>query len=334
MLQQFGINSTIIQAPMAGVTTPSFVAASCEAGALGFIAAGYLNKEELISFIQNVKTKTRRPFGVNVFIQDEPRPDKQTLIEAKAALQPIYDELSITTEPSFTFENHFSEQLEAILTENIRVVSFTFGLPSKEMIQRLKENNVFLMATATTKDEALAVATAGFDAVILQGREAGGHRGSFIQPTEFIPLEELITQVQGTISIPIIAAGGLMTREQISKALALGADAVQIGTALLVADECEIPPAYKQAILDSREGSTGMITAFTGKPARGLLNDFSHRLQNAVIAPYPYQHLLTLAIRERNTQDYAFYLMGEHSFQAKQGTLKEIISELTGQTQT
>lgn len=118
---------------------------------------------------------------------------------------------------------------------------------------------------------------------------------------EFISLEELITQVRGTISIPIIAAGGLMTREQVSKVLALGTDALQIGTALLVAEECEILPAYKQAILNSKEGNTGMITAFTGKAARGLLNEFSHRLQYAVIAPYPYQHLLTLDIRKRNT---------------------------------
>lgn len=173
MLQQFRMNSTIIQAPMAGATTPSFVAACCEAGALGFIEAGYLNKEELISFIQNVKTKTNQIFGVNVFNQDEPILDEQTLAQAEAALQPIYDELSITIEPTFTFENHFYEQIEATLIENIHVVSFTFGLPSKEIIQRFKKNNVFLMAIATTKDEAIAVAATGFDAVILQGSIAG-----------------------------------------------------------------------------------------------------------------------------------------------------------------
>ena len=130
------------------------------------------------------------------------------------------------------------------------------------MIHRLKDNNVYVIGTATTLEEAKRVEQAGMQAVVLQGGEAGGHRGSFIEPMQLIDLHDLLQQVEGQIAIPIIAAGGVVTKEDVSKALASGAQAVQIGTALLVADECEISPLYKNALLESKAQQTTITRAF------------------------------------------------------------------------
>ena len=332
MLKQFDVHIPIIQAPMAGVTSPAFVAASCEAGALGFIGAGYLDGQETKKFIQQVKNLTNKSFGVNVFIQEEAKIDVMVLQEARTALQPIYDELGIEGAPKVVSNELYEGQIQAILDEQVKIVSFTFGLPTQQVVERLKAQGTFLIGTATTKAEALAVEAAGLDAVVVQGSEAGGHRGSFQEPIQFISLHELLKQVAKEISIPIIAAGGIMTRQHVEEVLALGAVAAQIGTALLVADECAVSEYHKEAVLNSKEVGTCLTTAFTGKPARGLVNQFTEALKDAVIAPYPLQHHLTAKIRQESTKlgrtEYLSLWMGENSYLAKRGSVQEIISSL------
>ena len=332
MLKNFNIYKPIIQAPMAGVTSPSFVAACCEAGVLGFIGAGYLNGEETQAFIQDVKKLTNKAFGVNLFVQEEPMIDIQVLYEARMALQPIYDELGIESIPTVVSKELFEGQIQAIIDENVSVVSFTFGLPSEDVLERLKEKGIFLIGTATTVEEARAVEAAGLDAVVLQGSEAGGHRGSFQEPMELIPIRDLIKQVVGTIQIPTIAAGGIMTRQHIDEMLALGVEAVQVGTALLTADECSVSEYHKEAILNSKEVGTCLTRAFTGKPARGLKNTFTQQLEHAVVAPYPVQHHLTTKIRQVSAKngrpEYLSLWMGENSYMARRATTKEIIDSL------
>jgi len=328
------IEQPIIQAPMAGVTSPSFVVACCEAGVLGFIGAGYLNGQETQTFIQDVKKLTDKVFGVNLFVQEEPMIDVQVLQEARMALQPIYDELSIESIPTVVSKELFAGQIQAVIDENVSVVSFTFGLPSEDVLHRLKEKGIFLIGTATTVEEALAVEVAGVDAVVLQGSEAGGHRGSFQEPMQLIPIRDLIKQVVGTIQIPIIAAGGIMTREHIDEMLALGVEAVQVGTVLLTADECSINEYHKEAILNSKEVGTCLTRAFTGKPARGLKNTFTQQLEHAVVAPYPIQHHLTTKIRQESAKngrpEYLSLWMGENSYMARRASTKEIIDALWG----
>ncbi|HIX44118.1 NAD(P)H-dependent flavin oxidoreductase [Kurthia populi] len=322
----------IIQAPMSGVTTPNFVAASCEAGALGFIAGGYATKSELKLAIQEIRMKTVKPFGVNLFVQNPPLLSKEVFTNACEALQSDYTKLNLTASPNLHFENHFNEQIQAVIEEDVKIISFTFGLPNQTIIDKLKKQHVFLIGMATTKNEALAIAHAGFDAIVLQGSEAGGHRGTFQMPFDYVPLHQLIRETRPLVTLPLIAAGGLMTATQIQEVLNIGADTVQIGTALLVAKECEIPIAYKQAILNSTEHSTTFITAYTGKPARGLPTAFTNRIAENCIAPYPYQYLLTRDILKANqtlkNPDYFFYLMGEHSHQAREGSIQEIMSSL------
>ena len=330
MLTTLQLTNHIIQAPMAGVTTPKFVAACCEAGVLGFIGAGYLNGNQTAEQIQQVKKLTNRPFGVNLFVQEEPQINVSVLQEARMALQPIYEELQITDVPTVTSKEVFEGQVEAILAEKVPVVSFTFGLPSQEVMQRLRDNGAYLIGTATTLEEALAVEKHGFDAVVLQGSEAGGHRGSFLEPIQLIPLRQLVREVKPHMTIPIIAAGGIMHKQHIDEVIALGASFVQIGTALMTADECEVNVLHKEAILQSKQAQTCITKAFTGKPARGLVNDFTERLKDAVVAPYPLQHHLTLKIRQisgqTNRPQYLSLWMGENSYLAKEGSVQHIIS--------
>ncbi|MFJ8087086.1 NAD(P)H-dependent flavin oxidoreductase [Lysinibacillus sp. NPDC095746] len=334
MLQTiFETTSPIIQAPMAGVTTSKFVAACAEEGILGSIGAGYLDGEQTKSFIQEVKKLTKKPFAVNLFVQEEPRIDIDVLQKARMALQPFYDELGLSPVQSVTSKEVFAEQVQAVLDENVAICSFTFGIPSADVIQRLKDNNVYVIGTATTLEEAKRVEQAGMQAVVLQGGEAGGHRGSFTEPMQLIDLHDLLEQVVGQIGIPIIAAGGIVTKEDVSKALARGAQAVQIGTALLVADECEISPLYKKALLESKAQQTTITRAFSGKPARGLANAFTERMKDAVVAPYPLQNDLTTTIRKESAKqgkaEYLSMWMGEKSYLVKQpGTVKSIIAKL------
>ncbi|MFF2795174.1 NAD(P)H-dependent flavin oxidoreductase [Lysinibacillus xylanilyticus] len=334
MLQTiFKTTSPIIQAPMAGVTTPKFVAACAQEGILGSIGAGYLDGEQTKNFIQEVKKLTKKPFAVNLFVQEEPRIDIDVLQKARMALQPFYDELGLSPVQSVTSKEVFEEQVQAVLDENVAICSFTFGIPSADVIDRLKNNNVYVIGTATTLEEAKRVEQAGMQAVVLQGGEAGGHRGSFTEPMQLIDLHDLLQQVVGQISIPIIAAGGIVTKEDVSKALAIGAQAVQIGTALLVADECEISPLYKNALLQSKEQQTTITRAFSGKPARGIANGFTERMKDAVVAPYPLQNDLTTTIRKESAKqgkgDYLSMWMGEKSYLVNQsGTVKSIIEKL------
>ncbi|MFL1996904.1 nitronate monooxygenase [Lysinibacillus irui] len=334
MLQTiFEMQHPIIQAPMAGVTSPKFVAACAEAGLLGSIGAGYLDGEQTKQFIQEVKKLTTKPFAVNLFVQEDPKIDIEVLQQARMALQPFYDELGLSPVQSVVSKDVFTGQVQAVIEEKVAICSFTFGIPSAEVLQQLKDNGIYTIGTATTLEEAKLVEQAGMDAVVLQGGEAGGHRGSFTDPIQLIPLDALLQQVAGQIAIPMIAAGGLVTKEAIQQALENGAQAVQIGTALLVADECEISPLYKNAVLASNAQQTTITLAFTGKPARGLANEFTKRMKDAIVAPYPLQNYLTTTIRkesaEQGNAEYLSMWMGENSHLVQQtGTVKSIVNKL------
>lgn len=326
------IDKPIVQAPMAGITTPEFVAACCETGVLGSIGAGYLNGAETKQFIQKVKVLTDQPFSVNLFVPEQPKVDPHLLQHAREALQPICDQLNIEIPTAIPTSGVFQDQVKAILEEDVTIVSFTFGLPDAETFSTLKQKGVYLIGTATSVDEAIAVEQAGLDAVVVQGKEAGGHRGSFIEPIALHTTVELLKTAKESVAIPVIAAGGIMTKAQVLNMLELGATYVQIGTALLTATECAASRLHKEAILSSDQQSTTLTKAFTGKYARGLKNRFTEQLKEAIVAPYPIQHYLTQPIRKesarQNTHEYMSLWMGENSFLAKEASVKEIIENL------
>lgn len=331
MLHTFETQYPIIQAPMAGVTSPEFVAACAEAGILGAIGAGYLDGKQTQTFIQEVKKLTSKPFAVNLFVLEEPRIDIDVLQKARMTLQPFYEELGLSPVQSVISKDVFEEQIQAVIDEDVAICSFTFGIPPASTIQRLKEKNTYLIGTATTLEEAKLIEAAGIDAVVLQGSEAGGHRGSFTETATLVTRNQLLRQVVGEIAIPVIAAGGISSKEDVTEALTSGAQAVQIGTALLVAEECKINETYKAAVRNSQPQQTTLTRAFTGKAARGLVNDFTERMKDAIVAPYPLQNHLTTTIRnesmKQGNKEYLSLWMGENSYLAQPGSVRDIVAK-------
>ncbi|MBK3497022.1 nitronate monooxygenase [Viridibacillus sp. YIM B01967] len=326
-----GIDEPIVQAPMAGVTTPEFVAASANAGILGSVGAGYLTAEATRKFIREVKSLTERSFSVNLFVPEEVDAADDQIAKAHAALEPFRQQLGLSEDPVKLSSSEFAKQVKVIVEEDVKICSFTFGIPDQKTLRFLHQQEVYCIGTATTVEEAIAVEKAGLDAVVLQGGEAGGHRGTFLEPITLIPTIELLKATIGKVKLPLIATGGIMKKQQMDELLELGAAAVQLGTALLATQESGAHPLHKKAILQSEENITSLTTAFSGKAARGIVNDFMTYMENQSIAPYPVQNDLTKEIRKEAGQqgkaDYLSMWAGENVHLAKAGTVADIVQQ-------
>jgi nitronate monooxygenase len=302
LCERIGIEVPIIQAPMAGSGTPELVAAVSDAGGLGMIGAAYLTPALLSDEIAAVRRLTDRPFGVNLFAGGRAESYDIDAGGAISIVTPFYEalELAVPDPPSFTGDP-FASQLEVVLEAEIPVFSFTFGIPASTALQRLRERGTFVIGTATTVAEAKLLESAGIDAVVTQGSEAGAHRGTFAAPFEMamIGTMALVPQVVDAIRIPVVASGGIMDGRGIVAAEALGAQAVQMGTAFLVCHEGGIPDSYKRAIAAAPGETTRITRAFSGRPARGIDNDFIRFWEGheEAILPFPYQHALTRPLR-------------------------------------
>lgn len=306
LTKKLQITYPIIQAPMAGgITTPELVAAVSNAGGLGSLASGYMTPENLRETIQKTKQLTERPFAVNVFVpeDDEVHVSRDEIEEASKQLHPFYEELGMNhPELPSNVEEPFEALIEIIIEEKIPVVSFTFGIPSEKIITKLKETGAFVIGTATTVNEAIHLEKAGMDAIVAQGSEAGGHRATFSTSFEqaLVGSMALIPQVVDHITVPVIAAGGIMDARGLLAAKVLGASAVQLGTAFLTCEESGTNPIYQETILESFEDSTVVTNVFSGKPARGIHNYFIEKMNDDddIILPYPYQNALTQPLRK------------------------------------
>lgn len=327
------IKHPIIQAPMAGVTTPEFVAAASEAGILGSIGAGYLSEEATREFIREVKKLTDKPFAVNLFVPENVEMDQELMRQAYLGLQPIGKKLGMPFWRAPLSESSFDAQIDVLVEEGVKICSFTFGLPDEAVIQKLKKHNIYLIGTATTVEEAVMAENIGMDAVVAQGKEAGGHRGSFLSE-KLVHLDELLSSIIEAIGIPVIAAGGIANKEHLQQQIARGAAAVQIGTALLATEESGAHPLYKEAVLASTENCTVLTKAFSGKPARGIRNQFIDLMQGIPIAPYPYQNDLTKKIRSeaaaKGRPEFMSLWAGERVHETVGGTVKEIVENFIG----
>ena len=295
----------IIQAPLAGGgDTPALVAAVSEAGALGFIGASYLTPPQIAESSSAVRARTGRPFGVNLFA---PLPAPEAPRNPGPALErlaPFYAELGLPPPEFPTIRvDVFDEQLAAALDSGASVFSFTFGILPTRALEAIKARGMFLVGTATTVEEAVSLERAGVDAIVTQGSEAGGHRSTFAGSFEagMVGTMALVPQVVDAVRVPVVASGGIMDGRGIAAALALGASAVQMGTAFLTCSEAGIPDAYKEAILAAHEDGTTLTRAFSGRPARGIVNRFVTEMEGASVAehilPFPLQNTLTRPIR-------------------------------------
>lgn len=329
-LHSLNLTYPIIQAPMAGVTTPEFTAASAESGLLGSIGAGYMTAKATREAIRAVRNLTDRPFAVNLFVPDEPSFVQEEIRSAYVGLQPVGEKLGMPFWKAPLSEPDFERQLQVILEEKPAVCSFTFGLPARQSVLALQQAGIVVIGTATTINEAVAAEELGMDMVVLQGAEAGGHRGSFTPGGPLIPLDELLAEAARRLDIPLIAAGGIATGSRMYELLKSGAAAVQIGTVLLAADESGAAPAYKRAVLGATGDPTVITSVFSGRPARGIHNAFIEQMAGAPIAPYPIQNDLTKRLRkEAADQGKAEFLSlwaGTEVARSGSGAVGEIIA--------
>ena len=289
----------LIAAPMAGgASTPNLAVAVSDAGGLGFLAGGYKTPQALAEQIVEVQERTRKPFGVNLFIPQPPLTDR-------AAVESYRDVLA-RENPAATFggidemdEDWFTDKVAVVIAQQVPVVSFTFGLPPRDSIERMRAAGSFLIATVTSVPEAVQAVERGVDALCVQGPEAGGHRGTFTTQGEpgTLALGELLIAIREVVTLPLIVAGGIHSGGQIASLLAAGAEAVQLGTALLRTDESGANPAHQNALIDPGFTETVITRAFSGRPARALRNAFITVHDATVPHEYPQVHHLTKTIR-------------------------------------
>jgi nitronate monooxygenase len=305
LTRRIGIAHPIIQAPLAGGgDTPDLVAVVSNSGALGFIGAAYLSPEQITSTTAAVRTRTSRPFGINLFAPLPPSEPHQGPDRMLARLAPYFAELGLPS-PSLpkSSGNSFDARLAAALESGASCFSFTFGALPVNAVQAIKARNMFLIGTATTVEEAVALEQSGVDAIVTQGSEAGGHRGTFVRDftSSMVGTMALVPQVVDAVRVPVIASGGIMDGRGIVAAMALGASAVQLGTAFLTCHEAGIPNCYKEAILSAHEDQTRITRAFSGRPARGIVNRFMTEIESDpgddAILPFPLQNSLTRPLR-------------------------------------
>ncbi len=287
----------IVGAPLAGgPTTPALVAAVCEAGGLGFLAAGYQTAPALADDITALRGQTRRPFAVNVFY---PVPERLDDTQVAAFVERLAEEAErygvAAGEPRWT-DDDWQAKLELVRREQPAVVSFTFGCPEREVVEELRSAGSSVWCTVTSPAEAEQAASAGIDVLVVQGGEAGGHQGSFHDHSnDPFPLLTLLQLVRRVTDLPLVAAGGIATAEAIAAVLAAGASAAQLGTALLLTPEAGTSAAHRQALRGDRP--TKLTRAFTGRRGRGIVNRFMLDHDAAAPIAYPEIHYVTAPIR-------------------------------------
>lgn len=304
LLENINLHTPIIQAGMAGgITTPKLVAEVANAGALGTIGAGYMSASSLQGEIQQIKKLTKKAFAVNLFatnleaFSSEIAPMQHQLDKYRKELEIDQGKQSVKT------YDYLQEKIYVILEEEIPIVSTAFGVLSSVLIERLKENNVTLIGMATNLDEAKQLVEAGYDIIIAQGYEAGGHRGTF-DVVKYVDgcnigLISLVQDFIANLDVPIVAAGGITTKEQIDGLLAMGAAGVQLGTKFLVATEAGTNSAYRRALMKASTVDTVITKVFSGRPARAIINRFVKEIEKADcdLLPFPIQNELTKDIR-------------------------------------
>lgn len=305
--RRLGISHPIIQAPMASAATPAMAIAACEAGALGSIGAAYHTPDRLRDEIRAIKAATDKPFNVNLFVPDNTVLDPARLAAANDVFRPIRQALDLP-DPQQPPDppDRFADLAAIILEERVAVFSFHFGLPDRSVLDAARAAGMVLVGSATSPDDAARLEAAGMDMVVAQSNDAGGHQGTFeaVEEPPGIGTMALVPQVVDRVSIPVIAAGGIMDGRGIAAALALGAGAVQMGTAFLAAPESASHPAHKALLTGEETPLTRHTRAFSGRPARGLVNRYMRETapHTDALLPFPFQNSYTSDIKAAATK--------------------------------
>ncbi|GEO05646.1 nitronate monooxygenase [Adhaeribacter aerolatus] len=338
------ITYPVVQAPMLGTTTPEMVAAVSNQGGLGSLPVGGLAPAQTAELIRQTKALAEQPFGVNLFAHAIPDLDlpqfaamQNFLAKLCADNQIPYQEVNVQ---ALRF-NTYHEQVQVLLDENIPVVSFTFGVLDDAIIKAFKDKGVVLIGTATTLPEALLLEEKGIDIITVQGMEAGGHRGTFLEynTLPLIGLLSLVPRVAQAVRQPVLAAGGIYNGKTIKAALVLGAKGVQVGTAFISSHESKAMSAYKKALQTATDTQSILTKSLSGRWARGLRNKLITEIEKAGIniPSFPFQTSLTAGIRaeaqKQNNKEFTALWAGQSAAAAEAKPAAEIFTQLIKQTE-
>ena len=304
LLLRLGMSVPIIQAPMAGVSTPALAAAASNAGGLGSLGLADLPPDKARAVVDELRGRTNRSFNLNFFVNEPANLTHYDAGPMAARLAPYYAEygLGAVPAPKPPYPPFGAAGVELLLATRPAVASFHFGLPEASAVKALRDAGILIMGSATTAEEAKALEAGGADALIAQGWEAGGHRGVFLGPVD-VPgagTLALTRQIVKAVKVPVIAAGGIADGTGIAAVLMLGAAAAQIGTAFMLCPEAATKPVHRTAIAGAKDNDTTVTRVFSGRPARVIANRFAREMNDAAqwAAPFPAQHSLTSPLRQ------------------------------------
>ena len=301
VLDDLGASLPVLAAPMAGgPTTPAMVIAASAAGSIGFLAAGYKIPQAMADEIASVRRETSS-FGVNVFAPNPVPVEPSAYRQYRELVRREASRLGVSVEPGEPREDDdsWADKIDLLTADPVPVVSVTFGIPDTGSIRALQAAGSVVVMTVTSEHEARAAVDAGADALVVQASAAGGHSGTFTPHSLPLPapIAVLLQRVRSVTALPLIAAGGIATPEDVVSAVAAGADAVAVGTALLRSEESGASRTHQDALADPRFSQTIVTHAFSGRPARALRNDFTDRYADVAPLGYPAVHHLTSALR-------------------------------------
>jgi nitronate monooxygenase len=298
LITKLGVNYPVIQGPLGGLSSQKLTAAVSNFGGLGSFGAHTLAPEAIKEVIGEIHSLTSKPFAMNLWVSMEDEGARTSDENAfNRSLAPLAAHLSALGAPRATFKPYspirFEDQARVLLDANVPVFSFIFGIPPREILEECQTKHIVTIGTATTPEEAAALQEASVDAIVASGFEAGGHRGSFFRSAEdsLTGTFSLVPQIVDIVDVPVIAAGGIGDARGVIAALALGAEAVQMGTVFLACEESGASRLHRQALREKKAGHTALTKGFTGRLARGIHNRLMEELNQpgTAILPYPLQ---------------------------------------------
>jgi len=341
---RLGIDHPVVLAPMAGSTNATLVAAVGNAGGLGSHGCAAVPPDRLGAETAAIRAATNRPFNLNFFVHRTPVADPGREKALQARLQPFFDELDLGPVPSAAapFPPFGTTHLEALLADPPPIVSFHFGLPGADTLAPLKAKGCLNVSSATTVAQARWLEEHGADVIVAQGAEAGGHRGTFLNDdyaSAMIGTLALVPQIVDAVDMPVVAAGGIADGRGLAAALALGAQAVQMGTAFLQTDESPIDSSYRTALSDAEGERTQVTKVFSGRPARGIRNryleqmaDVEHDLPDFPL-PYGMNGALRKAATERGIADFPSFWAGQAVALARPEAAAALVERIVDEAQ-
>ncbi len=334
-----GIELPILQAPMAGVQASALAIAVSNAGGLGALPCAMLTMEALRKELEALKAGTSRPYNVNFFCHTPPQPSPERERAWRAALAPYFQEMGIDPEaiPAGPGRAPFNAEAAELLAQlRPAAVSFHFGLPSKELLARVRAFGAKILSSATTVEEARWLEAQGVDAIIAQGSEAGGHRGMFLTEdvTTQVGTLALVPQIARAVRVPVIATGGIADAKAVAAAMALGAAGVQVGTAYLLCPEATTSAVHRAALKSEAARHTALTNVFTGRPARGIVNRIIRELgpMSPAAPAFPLAAAAIVPLRAkaeaRGSGDFSSLWSGQNATGCREVPAAELTREL------